>query len=135
MKFVLLSLVIAIGLVCDADAKGKKKSGKGKKAATPEVLTLKGSFLKTGKDVKFVPVPGTKHKGKMVWSFKLETGKLNAYLKKHAKKGQPKSVKDLSEKKRYQLKIRAVPRVVGDGINLKPQKPGDHQILGLTAVK
>ena len=60
---------------------------------------------------------------------------LNAYLKKNAKKGRPKTAQDLPEGKRYQLKIRAFPRTVGTGVNLKPRKPGEHQILSLAPAK
>jgi hypothetical protein len=129
----LTTCLLLAALHSHALAKARKGKGKGKKAPAPKEWSLKGTFLQTGKEVKFVPVPGTEVGGKTVWSFKIEPAKLNAYLKSH--KGLPKNAAGLAGEKRYHLRIRAPGRVVGDGVNLKPQKPGDHRILELKAVK
>ncbi len=134
---ILTTALLLCSLQCDAMAKPGKSKGKGKKkkAPAPKEWSLKGTFLQTGKEVKFVPSPGTKVSGKTVWSFKIESGQLNAYLKKHGGKGLPKNAAGLAGDKRYHLRIRAPGRVVGDGVNLKPQKPADHRVLELKPVK
>ncbi len=140
MRYAVITLATCLlfGVMqCDSVAKARKGKGKakGKKAPTPKEWSLRGTFLQTGKEIKFVPVPGTKVNGKVVWSFKIESGRLNAYLKAHKGKGLPKSAAALAGNKRYHLRIRAPGRVVGDGVNLKAQKPGDHRILELKPVK